>query len=59
MGMLCQDMSTRIPKDVFFAVCSRSKPVPQARNDCFHQCRLTLVNGPLHNMLMQFFTLDS
>ena len=50
-------------KGHFFAVCSlaegRSKPLPKMQNDCFRQYWLTLVNGPVHNLLMQFFTLDS
>ena len=35
----------------------RSKPVPKTQNDCFHQQWPTSVNGPLHNLLMQFFSL--
>ena len=31
-------------------------PVPKTRNDCFHQST-SLVNGPVHNLLMQVFTL--
>ena len=41
---------------MFFAVLSpgegRSKPVPKTRNGWFH-------NGPVHNLLMQFFTVGS
>ena len=30
--------------------------MPKPRNDCFNDSGL--VNGPVHNLLMQFFTLD-
>ena len=46
-------------RHTFFSVSSpaegRSIPVPRIENGCFHQNGL--VNGLVHNLLMQFFTL--
>ena len=37
----------------------RSKPVPKTRNYHFQHQWLTCVNGPVHNLRMQFFTSDN
>ena len=55
-------MPTRIRKDVLAVsglAKSRSQPVPKRRNDCFHQQWVTEMNGPINNLLLQIFTLDS
>ena len=55
--MLCQYMRTRIQKDVFL----QSVALPRAGHNRCQRRKMTvstnndLVNGPVHNLLMQLF----
>ena len=54
-------MPTRIRKDVFlqFVALPRTGQCPCQRREMTVSTKNGLVNGPVHNLLMQFFTLGS